>query len=261
VDDAFFTAMVPSVIGAGGKVVLASSAGAPRGFFYRLLQNRDERMWVYESAVNDNPRANRSLIDRMRTRLALINPVAAARELDNRFEEDGEALVPVALIDGAVDLDLGERSFSDLQAYAFVDLSRKRDRTTVAVVTRHEPVRPEAADHLQLSSLRVWNPADEPMLVSDHPESAWQQCRGRSESINENHGDEVVEMTETEMLAAGGPDVWKRVNDDWETAQQALVAERTQRPELIPRSELRRRHANALVEIARREGAWMPQDR
>ena len=39
IPDEFYTAFAPSAIGAGGKVVIASTAGAPRGFCYELVRN------------------------------------------------------------------------------------------------------------------------------------------------------------------------------------------------------------------------------
>lgn len=162
VPDAVFTALAPSILAANGRMVICSSAGAPRGFFYRLLQLQDERIWKHVSAVNANPRADQSLIGQMRNWLRLVDPTAASRELDNVFADVEEALVPARLIDASVDPELGELPTSDLSAWAFVDLSRRRDKTTVAVVVRDEPRRPEASDHLVLASLRVWNPADEP---------------------------------------------------------------------------------------------------
>jgi hypothetical protein len=45
-----------------------------------------------------------------------------------------------------------------LPAFAFFDLSRKRDLTSRVVVVRTAPRRPEVYDHLVVASLRVWDP-------------------------------------------------------------------------------------------------------
>lgn len=162
VADEVYLALAPSVIGAGGKIVVLSSAGRPAGFFYELLQHPTAETWVHRSAVNDNPRAKKGLLDFLQRRLALVSPVAARRELSNEFAEDGESLLPAGLIDAAVDDRLGEVPASEHSAFAFYDLSRRRDLTTRVVVVREEPRRPEAADHLVAASIRVWNPRECP---------------------------------------------------------------------------------------------------
>jgi hypothetical protein len=162
VSDDVFSALAPSVIGASGRIVLASSAGRPAGFFYSLLGSTDGATWVHRSNVNTNPCAQQSVIDWLRTKLALVSPVAAQRELSNEFAEDGESLLPSSLIDGCIDDRLGEMPRSDLQAWCFADLSRKHDLTSVVVVVRDEPRRPEAQDHLIAASIRTWNPKECP---------------------------------------------------------------------------------------------------
>ncbi len=45
-----------------------------------------------------------------------------------------------------------------LQAFCFLDLSRRRDLTSRVVVVRDRPRRPEAVDHLVCVAIRVWDP-------------------------------------------------------------------------------------------------------
>src|SRR5262249_7305506 len=60
IPDGVFTTIVPSVIGAGGKILAGSSAGRPRGWFYELLkQPPAPEVWRYESAENENPHASK----------------------------------------------------------------------------------------------------------------------------------------------------------------------------------------------------------
>jgi len=162
IPDDVFSVLAPSVIGAGGTVVIASSAGPPRGFFHALVTHPTEHTFLYRSATNENPYANRGVLNFIRQRLALLAPSAAQRELGNEFTEDGDTFLPSALIDVAVDDSLGELSSSAHEAFCFIDLSRKRDLTSVVVVIRTEPRQPEARDHLVIASLRTWDPKAEP---------------------------------------------------------------------------------------------------
>lgn len=156
VQDAVYTALAPSTIGSGGKVVIASSSGPPRGFFHALCTQPTEHTWLYESATNDNPRANRGVLDFIKRRLGLVSPAAAQRELGNLFADDGDSFLPGALIDRAVDETLHEQSYraSDRPAFAFLDLSRKRDLTSLVVVLQ------VSARELVAVNVQTWDPKD-----------------------------------------------------------------------------------------------------
>jgi hypothetical protein len=162
IPDEVFAVLVPSVIGARGRVVLASSAGPPSGFFYELWNNPTPGSWRYESATNDNPHADRGVLDFLRRRLALLFPAAAQRELGNEFVADGDSFLPAALIEAAVDDTVPEFAGSQSEAAAFYDLSRKRDLTSRVVVVREGPRRPEASDHVVTASIAVWDPKQSP---------------------------------------------------------------------------------------------------
>lgn len=75
--DEFYGAFVPSVIGPGGKVVIASTAGPRRGFFYDLVQHPVEGTWLHYSNTNDNPHADRGVMAFLERRLSAILPAAA----------------------------------------------------------------------------------------------------------------------------------------------------------------------------------------
>jgi len=169
IPDEVYSALAPSVIGAGGKIVIASSAGPPRGFFYELTKNPTPQTWLYRSAVNDNPHADRGVLDFLRRRLGLF-PSAARRELDNEFADDGESFLPAALIEAAIDDGLGELPSSPEPAFGFLDLSRKRDLTSLVVILRGPARRPEAKDHLVAASVRVWDPKRSPAGETDFAE-------------------------------------------------------------------------------------------
>ena len=163
VPDAVFTALAPSVIGAGGKLILGSSAGLPRGFFYELVMQAEREpspdVWLYRGgAENLNPYADQRMLGFLRKQIAIVSPAAAERELGNQFAEGGDELIPAALIERAIDDGLGELPSSGRAAFAFYDLSRRRDLTSRTVVTVGPATRPEAADHLSVVSLRIWDP-------------------------------------------------------------------------------------------------------
>jgi hypothetical protein len=165
--DSVYTALAPSVIGSGGKMIAASTSGPPRGFFYVLLTNPNPGSFVYQSRDNENPRANKGVLDFLRTRLGLVAPAAARRELENEFAEDGDELISTRLIDAAIDDRLGEIPRSTEEAFAFVDLSRKKDLSSCVVVIRVEARRSEAADHLVVASIATWDPKLSPTGETD----------------------------------------------------------------------------------------------
>jgi len=158
IPDEVYTALAPAVIGGRGKLLIGSTAGRPAGFFYELVRTPLPETFVCHSAVNTNPYADRGVVGFLKKQLALISPAAARRELGNEFTEDGDSFLPTALIEAAIDDDLGEHAGSERPTFAFYDLSRKRDLTSRVVVIREPGRRPEAYDHLVVASLRVWDP-------------------------------------------------------------------------------------------------------
>jgi hypothetical protein len=170
IPDEFYTAFAPSAIGAGGKVVIASTAGAPRGFFYELVRHPLEETWLHHANTNDNPHADRRVINFLKRRLQLVMPTAARRELENEFTDDGNEFFPAALIEAAVDDALGEAAESEAPAFVMYDLSRKRDLTSRTVVLLGPPLRPEAREHLVVASIRMWDPKRSPTGEVDFAE-------------------------------------------------------------------------------------------
>jgi hypothetical protein len=165
--DEFFGAFVPSVIGAGGKVVIASTAGPPRGFFYELVRHPSPETWLHHASTNDNPHADRRMMNFLERRLGAVLPAAARRELRNEFTDDGTEFLPAPLIDAAVEDALGELLAHEAPAFVMYDLSRKHDLTSRTVVLLEPPRRPEARDHLVVASIRVWDPSRSPTSEVD----------------------------------------------------------------------------------------------
>jgi terminase large subunit-like protein len=168
--DDFYGAFVPSVIGAGGKLIIASTAGPPRGFFFDLVRRPTSETWLHHANTNDNPHADRRMMAFLERRLSAVMPAAARRELRNEFTDDGTEFLPAPLIDAAVDETLGEMSAHEAPAFVMYDLSRKRDLTSRTVVLWEPPRRPEARDHLVVASIRVWDPRMSPTGEVDFAE-------------------------------------------------------------------------------------------
>jgi len=104
IPDQVFTALAPSVLAMpGAKILVASTAGRPRGWFYELIRNPLPETRVVTSAGNANPFADRGMLSFLEKQLARISPAAARRELGNEFTEDSESFLPEALIDAAID--------------------------------------------------------------------------------------------------------------------------------------------------------------
>src|SRR6266446_4567367 len=155
--DEFYGAFVPSVIGAGGKVVIASTAGPPRGFFYELVRHPSPETWLHHASTNDNPHADRGMMNFLERRLSVILPAAARRELRNEFTDDGTEFLPAPLIDAAVDfadvradLDMLPQRFPNLCAVLIDEgaeagalLPFARGRAPLALVTKGFIATPE----------------------------------------------------------------------------------------------------------------------
>ncbi len=104
IGDGIFTALAPSVLATpGGKILVASTAGRPRGWFFELLRNPLPETRVVTSTGNGNPYADQGMLSFLERQLARISPAAARRELGNEFIEDSESFLPEALIEAAID--------------------------------------------------------------------------------------------------------------------------------------------------------------
>jgi hypothetical protein len=167
ISDDTYSVLAPSCIGAGGKMVIASTAGPPHGFFWQLALNPTPETWLYRGDMNENPEADPAVVSFIQRRLALVSPAAARPELANEFAEDGSELIAAGLIEAAVDDRLGEMPTSSLPAFAFLDLSRKHDLTSLVVVVVGPPQRPDAGDHLTVASVMTWDPKQSPTGETD----------------------------------------------------------------------------------------------
>jgi hypothetical protein len=171
IPDEVFAALAPSIIASGGKILLASTAGRPRGFFHQVVTEPGDGCRVIRVEGDHNPFADQAKISALARLLTKISPAFAARELRNEFaDDDVAALLPAALIEAAVDDGLGELPHHDGPAFAFLDLSRRRDLTSLVCVAREPARRAEAADHLLVVSVLTWDPKASPTREVDFAE-------------------------------------------------------------------------------------------
>jgi hypothetical protein len=170
ISDEAFATVVPSTIGAKGKVLIIGTPGRPSGFWFELVSHPPEEAWLYRSSTNDNPHASSGMLSFLRRQLALLMPSAARRELEGEFTESGDELISAALVDAAVDDRLGELPTHPGPAFAFVDLGRKRDLTSIVVVVVTAARQAEATDHLLVASVQTWSPKEAPTGEVDFAE-------------------------------------------------------------------------------------------
>jgi len=160
--DELFATLAPAVIGAAGKIVLLGTPGRPKGFFYELVEHPPAAAWLYRTAENQNPHASHRLVTFLRDTVGALFPAAMQRELLAQFTESGDELIPWALVEAAVDDTLVEAPSHAGTAFAFLDLGRKRDLSSLVVVARESAQRPETPDHLVTVSIQTWNPRSSP---------------------------------------------------------------------------------------------------
>jgi hypothetical protein len=170
IPDAVFESLLPSIIGVGGQVVVTSSAGRPTGWLYQLVQHPGDGVFVHRETANTNPRASSRVLATIERLLGWFNPAARERELHAEFQGDGQAFLPLALIDAAVDDLLTEFASSAADGFVFYDLARRRDLCSRVVVLRGPAQRPERLDHLVVGSIRIWDPAASPTGEVDFAE-------------------------------------------------------------------------------------------
>jgi hypothetical protein len=103
IPDAVFTALAPSVLATGGKILACSTAGRPRGWFYEMVMHPLPETAVVQAEGATNPFADQGMLTFLERQLARISPAAARRELGNEFTEDSESFLPEALIEAAID--------------------------------------------------------------------------------------------------------------------------------------------------------------
>jgi phage terminase large subunit-like protein len=166
VSDRLFAALAPSVLAAQGKLLLLSTPGAPRGFFHALATGDDPAVRVIRVDGNENPYADPGAIGFLGRLLARVLPVAKARDLDNRFAEDGERAIPPETWNACIEptwsplwptpevpLTLAIDAATKGDTCAVVAVFRDGDQVILA---RHKLWKPTAAEPLDLREVEEW---------------------------------------------------------------------------------------------------------
>jgi len=165
--DTLWEEIAPSVMGRpDGKMLVASTAGAPSGFFYELVRAQEERpqddWYLFRSKEVLNPNTSR---DELRRIMAVGSRAGELRNLDNEFAAEGDELLSRDVIDAAINKRLTQHEDSALRdtggkiigrydCWAFLDISIKRDLTSLVIVGRADPEQ----ERLQVLRIVVWDP-------------------------------------------------------------------------------------------------------
>ncbi len=179
IPDESIAAALPSVLAqADGKVIAISSSWAPSGWFYESVmcaeRVNDASVYLFRSDSRDlNPGASRDNLDAMSKMLLRINEAYEKRFLSTEFAELGDAFIPRALIDAAVDPGLVNATGSAAACYCFLDLSLKRDLTSRVMVEygqgdTYKVINIEALDPKGFINKRVDFNAVKAMIENDY---------------------------------------------------------------------------------------------
>ena len=167
IDDRVFASVLPSVIASGGKVLGASTAGPPAGWFYALCTGDDPSVRVLRvDGPNDNPCADAAVVGFVSRLLDRVLPLARKRDIDNLFAEDGDRFVSAEVYDACVALEwspcwptrepsifLGIDAAVKDDTAAAVGLIRDGDQLILAF---HKIWRPTRATPLDLAEIEAW---------------------------------------------------------------------------------------------------------
>jgi hypothetical protein len=205
--DAVFEALAPSIIGAGGQIIVCSTAGRPVGWLYELVSHPGEGVFIHRETENTNPFASSRVLATLERLFSWMNPAARDRELRGEFTGDGTELLPRALIEAAMDEGLGEIARSEDEAFVFYDLARRRDLASRVVVLRRAPRRPERTDHLVVASIRVWDPRAQPSgeVLFDEVRADLAELPERFPNLQKGLVDEGAEAGSLLPFARGHP--------------------------------------------------------
>ena len=166
--DALWEEIAPSVMGRpGAKIILASTAGLPTGFFYELIKLYEEDppadWYLYRSRDVINPRTSRAALRKI---YSVGSRASELRNLDNEFAAEGDELLGRDAIDAAIKkklvnrkdnriMDSQGREVGRYECFAFLDISIKRDLTSLVVVGRPDP----DVESLEVLRITCWDPA------------------------------------------------------------------------------------------------------
>jgi len=166
--DALWEEIAPSVMSRpGAKILLSSTPGLPVGFFYQLVNlyetDPPADWYLYRSRDVINPRTSRAALRKI---YSVGSRASELRNLDGEFAAEGDELLTHDAIDAAIKKKLVNRKDNSIcdekgtvtgryECFAFLDISIKRDLTSLVVVGRPDP----DVEGLEVLRITCWDPA------------------------------------------------------------------------------------------------------
>lgn len=136
IDDSLYLRLRPSTMACEGRTLITSTPGPPRGFFYEIVSNPGPETFVFDAGADViNPYTSERHM-REAAGLAHLFPGLHAREYLGRFADLGDEYVTRERLNACVDPALENRATARGAVYAFLDLSRRRDLTSLVAVER-----------------------------------------------------------------------------------------------------------------------------
>lgn len=154
--DELYLRLRPSTLACEGRTLITSTPGPPRGFFYELVSNPGPETFVYDAGAQViNPFTSERHL-RQAAEHAHLFPGLYDREYRGVFADLGDSFVTRAKLDQVVDAALENRAGSEQPTYGFLDLSRKRDLTSLVLVEWRR--QPDESKVLVVTLIESWDP-------------------------------------------------------------------------------------------------------
>lgn len=257
VSDAVFGAVSPSVIGAGGKLLLVSTAGPPSGFFHALCTLPDAEVRVIRVDRNQNPHADPKVLGFLSRLLTRILPLAAKRDLENTFAADGDQFVSAEAYDACVEPEWAPCwPTKDAPIFVGIDAALKDDTAAAIGLIRD-------GDQLILAFHRIWRPTHATPLDLAEIE-AWVLDQHRRFRLVKVLCDPYQMARSMSALRAAGVPIeeYAQTPANLTKATQTLFDALTARALVFyPSAELREQMLNAVVSDAGARGYKLAKER
>lgn len=134
--DDLYVRLKPSTLACEGRTLITSTPGPPRGFFYEIVTGPGPETFVYDAGAQViNPFTSERHM-REAAGMAHLFPGLHAREYRGEFADLGDEFLTRDRLDRVVDPSLENRSGGTAPAFGFLDLSRRRDLTSLVVLER-----------------------------------------------------------------------------------------------------------------------------
>jgi len=154
--DVLYVRLKPSTMAVEGRTLVTSTAGPPRGFFYELVTAPGEDTFVVDLGDQVvNPFTSERHM-RQAAGMAHLFPGLYDREYRGVFADLGDSFVTRAKLDMVIDSALENRAGSESPTVGFLDLSRKRDLTSLVLLEWQRKA--DESKVLVVTSIESWDP-------------------------------------------------------------------------------------------------------